>query len=72
MLAEGISRQVDEMNKLTEINEEFEIGMRAFDTQTREQKAWSLHKVAFGLLNEEEKISQINLISFTYFSCYFD
>ncbi len=60
MLAQGICRVIDEMNELHGCDEEFEIGIRAFDSQTREQKAWSLHKVAFRLLDDATPIVELS------------
>jgi hypothetical protein len=56
MLAEGIGQMLEEMNDLHEMDEEYEIGLRAFDALTREQKIWSLRQVAFGLLDEKTSI----------------
>jgi len=56
MLAEGISYLLEEMNDLYVLEDEYKIGIRAFDALTREQKIWSLRQVAFGLLDEKTPI----------------
>jgi len=42
----------DEMRGILEYGDDYGIGLRAFDSLTTEQKIWSIHKVTFGLLDE--------------------
>lgn len=53
MLANGIRSMVDELITSTQFDDPYELGCKAFDSMTEEQKIWTLHKVAFGLLDEK-------------------
>lgn len=53
LFAEGLRSIADEMRNCLEYGEDdYGIGVRAFDSLTTEQKIWSLHKVTFGLFDE--------------------
>ena len=52
LFAEGLRSMADEMRNCLEFDDDFGVGIRAFDGLTTEQKIWSMHKVAFGLFDE--------------------
>jgi len=59
MLANGIRSMVDELITSTQFDDPYELGCKAFDSMTEEQKIWTLHKVAFGLLDEGTPVCEL-------------
>jgi len=53
MLARGISSMLEDLGNALEYNDDFECTHRAFGCLTTEQKIWTLHRVAHGLLDSQ-------------------
>lgn len=60
MLANGIRSLVDELIASTQSDDPYELGFKAFDLMTEEQKVWSLYKVAFGLPDAKTPVCELN------------
>ena len=57
LLAQGIWAITSDLEAAFEYDDEFcDYGHPAFDRLTNEQKAWTLHKVAFGLLDRKTEV----------------
>ena len=57
LLAQGIWAITSDLEASFEYDDEFcDYGHPAFDRLTNEQKAWTLHKVAFGLLDRKTEV----------------
>jgi len=56
VLAEGIQSMASELERGLDDDDFCEYGHRAFDRLTTEQKIWSLHAVAFGLLDKNTQV----------------
>jgi len=56
MLARGIQAMLNDIDDALEYDAVHKLGHRAFDCLTPEQKTWTLHRVAYGLLDPKTPV----------------
>ncbi|MDR2117109.1 MAG: hypothetical protein LBP87_12085 [Planctomycetaceae bacterium] len=74
MLARGIQELADRLQEVIDFEEEddeFRVGHRAFDCLTFEQKIWTLHKVAHGLLDKKTPACELTAFLEATVACIF-
>jgi len=60
MLARGLRIMVNGLlEAIHDDEEEYQIGYRVFDSLTTEQQIWTLHQVAYGLLDEKTPVCEL-------------